>query len=123
MMDCTLLGRNDTASRSDFGRLADLVRAEIQARLGEGAPRICEVAEALGMQRWTLQRRLEREGINFFDLVDQMRSELAGQYLGQIDLPITDIALLLGYSETSAFTRACRRWYGAPPVKVRAAHA
>jgi AraC-like DNA-binding protein len=37
------------------------------------------------------------------------------------DLPLLDMALLLGFAEQSAFSRAFRRWFGAPPREYRAA--
>jgi AraC-like DNA-binding protein len=33
---------------------------------------------------------------------------------------VTDLAFLLGFSETSAFDRAFRRWTGLSPVEFRA---
>jgi AraC-like DNA-binding protein len=34
-------------------------------------------------------------------------------------MPIQYIAEVLGYSEVSAFTRACVRWFGLPPSRLR----
>ena len=48
-------------------------------------------------------------------MLDKIRSELAQRYLGDKHLSFTDIALLLGYSEQSAFTRAFKRWFGVTP--------
>jgi AraC-like DNA-binding protein len=46
-------------------------------------------------------------------------------YLEQRQLPLTEIALLLGYSELSAFSRAFTRWTGTSPRhyrRVKAGH-
>jgi len=96
-------------------RLVARVGAEILSRLPEGAPRLAQVAQALGLPRWTLQRRLLASGVTFSDLVDAPRRDLARTYLHQGGLPLADVAFSLGYSEQSAFTRAHRRWFGRPP--------
>jgi AraC-like DNA-binding protein len=46
---------------------------------------------------------------------------LAGQYLPDPTLSLIEIAFLLGFSEQSAFSRACRRWFGKPPSALRTA--
>jgi AraC-like DNA-binding protein len=51
-------------------------------------------------------------------LVEQTRRDLALHYLRQ-RLPISELAPLLGYSETSAFSRAFRRWFGVSPRQWR----
>ncbi|MDM9625007.1 AraC family transcriptional regulator [Rhizobium sp. S152] len=97
------------------------VVGEIRAQLPSGYPHIEDVAEALKMTRWTLQRRLAAEGQVFSTLVEETRRRLALLYLGQTHLTINDIASILGYSELSAFSRACVRWFDAAPSKMRAA--
>ncbi|WP_207460099.1 AraC family transcriptional regulator [Azospirillum sp. SYSU D00513] len=99
--------------------LLDRLKAEVRARLPEGCPYIEEVADALGMARWTLQRRLAEEGIVFSDLVEGVRRDLATLYIRQPHVPVADIAFLLGYSEVSAFSRAFRRWFGLSPMGMR----
>jgi AraC-like DNA-binding protein len=47
-------------------------------------------------------------GLN--DLVLVVRCELAPVFLVEQGLPITEMTLLLGYSERSAFSRAFRQW-------------
>jgi AraC-like DNA-binding protein len=99
--------------------LTDQVVGEIRAHLPAGYPHIEDVAEALQMTRWTLQRRLADQGEVFSDLVETTRMQLAEAHLGEPHMAIRDIADILGYSELSAFSRACVRWFKAPPSKVR----
>ncbi|MEO0035454.1 MAG: hypothetical protein RLZZ501_1477 [Pseudomonadota bacterium] len=99
--------------------LLDRVRAEIRSRLPEGEARVEIIAAALGMARWTLQRRLAGQGLAFSDLVDQVRRELAAAYLRQPHIPLSDLAFFLGYSELSAFTRAATRWFDLSPSQAR----
>jgi AraC-like DNA-binding protein len=77
------------------------------------------VATRLGMSRRTLTRHLEREGVTFKDLLEQARRELAYQYLSSHSTDIQQIAFMLGYSETAAFSRAFRRWSGQSPLEYR----
>ena len=51
--------------------------------------------------------------------LENTRRELAVRYLLDKTLSLTDIALLLGYSEQSAFNRAFKRWYQEPPKMYR----
>lgn len=99
--------------------LLDRVKAEVRARLPEGYPYVEDIADALGVARWTLQRRLTDAGLSFSDLVEQVRRDLAAVYIRQRHVPIADIGHLLGYSEVSAFSRAFRRWFGVSPLGMR----
>jgi len=98
------------------------VRAQVRDLLGEGYPCLEQVAHNLRMPSWTIQRRLGESGLTFSSLVDTVRQELALYYLQQSTLPISELALALGYSEISAFSRAFRRWYGVSPIQWRQAH-
>ena len=69
----------------------------------------------------TLQRRLIQAGTSFRAELNLVRHELAVLYLRDSRLHIADIALLLGYSEHSAFTRAYREWTGRTPQEEREA--
>jgi len=53
--------------------------------------------------------------------VDRARLEQAAKYLAEPTFLLSQIAGLLGYSEQSAFNRACRRWFACTPQQVRAA--
>jgi AraC-like DNA-binding protein len=68
----------------------------------------------------TLQRRLDARGLTWQQLLDQTRAGLAREYLRDRSLSLGDIALLLGFSEQSAFNRAYRRWTGTTPRRARA---
>lgn len=99
--------------------LALRVQGMVLKRLAEGAPRICSVASGLGLSVRTLTRRLAEEGHTFTDIVDELRQHLALRYLGDRRQSVSQIALLLGYAEVSAFVRAVRRWTGASPTELR----
>lgn len=87
--------------------------------LHEGSPTLEHVAKRLAMSPRTLQRRLAEMELSFQHLLDRTRAELARGYLLQGNLTLSEIALLLGYSEQSAFNRAFKRWTGQTPKSVR----
>ncbi|MBK1897043.1 AraC family transcriptional regulator [Chryseobacterium paridis] len=64
----------------------------------------------------TLQRKLKNEEINFQQLADEARKNLALMYLRNNSFQITEISGMLGYNEVSAFIRAFKRWTGHSPA-------
>lgn len=79
----------------------------------------CRIAGMLGIQERTLNRRLSRLGTSFEAIRDEVRRNLAYRYLVRADLPLTEIAGRLGYSELAVLSRSCRRWFGVPPGQLR----
>jgi AraC-like DNA-binding protein len=105
-------------ARDDLGVAFRLRRSLRILLLAQGAS-ADQVAKLLLMHRRTLNRRLKAEGTTFQELLDEVRFEAACQLLDSARTPITEIAASLGYAETSAFSRAFRRWSGATPVERR----
>jgi AraC-like DNA-binding protein len=87
--------------------------------LPHGRAKLSEVARQLGMSSRTLSRKLRDEGLTYAEILDQLRSALAKRYLGDRDLPVTQIAWLLGYQEVSSLTHAFKRWTGTTPREFR----
>jgi AraC-like DNA-binding protein len=85
----------------------------------DGKPTIEEVARYIKMSSRTLHRRLEERGLVFKDLLQKTRQQLAQQYLKEGRLTLSEIALLLGYSEQSAFSRAFKQWLGITPLRFQ----
>ncbi len=106
------------AERLDLGAAAsDLeqaVRARLRSLLPEGRADAASVARSLGMSERTLHRRLRAAGRSFGAVVDLFRESEAERLLGA-QAALSDVAARLGFSDQSAFTRAFRRWKGAPP--------
>lgn len=92
----------------------------ILKRLPQGGAHIAAAARDLHVSVRTLQRRLGVRGLTWQGMLDRTREELAAQYLADESLALSDIALLLGFSEQSAFNRAFRRWTGKSPGQLRA---
>lgn len=81
--------------------------------------RLALVAEQLGLHERVLQRRLAERGSGFDTLLEGLRRDRAEHYLAERNMPFSQVAGLLGYSEQSVFNRACRRWYGVTPRQRR----
>ena len=94
----------------------------VAAEMSSGAPSIDEICDQLNLSRRTLQRRLKEHGIEFSTLIEDVRRELALSYMKESNYSMTEISLLVGYSESASFTRAFRRWTGQSPQQYRAAH-
>ena len=78
-----------------------------------------DIAALFSMHSRTLNRRLKAYDTSFKDLADKARYEIAQQLLENSELEITQIAAALDYADSSAFTRAFRRWSGITPSAWR----
>lgn len=107
------------AKLPDQESLLARVHRAIAASLASGDPGLGAVADQLGTTARTLQRRLSDAGTSHKQLLDDMRRDLALRYLKDPNLAVSEAALLLGYSETSAFHRAFKRWTGQSPSDFR----
>ena len=98
--------------------LANKVKAQIC--LGEnGYPNLEQVAESLHLTSRTLRRRLEKEGMSFKVLLEEVKCKDAIRILEQSDLEVQAVAERLGYSEHGNFTRAFKQWTGKSPSEYR----
>ena len=79
--------------------------------------RLVVVARAMSLHPRVLQRRLAESGTSFEEILDDVRREMAWQ-LSATGMQISQIARMLGYSEQSSYTRACRRWFGESPRQL-----
>ncbi len=77
------------------------------------------IADELHMTRRTLQRRLHAEGTHFHSLLQEARSQMALLHLRNSDLSILEVALLLGYTDHSSFTKAFKQWQKITPIEFR----
>ncbi|MDH4581578.1 AraC family transcriptional regulator [Pseudomonas sp. BN415] len=101
--------------------LLDQVRRLVLRLLPTQQCRLLLVAEQLGLHERTLQRHLAEQARTFEELVEEIRRERADFYLAERDIPLSQIAGMLGYSEQSVFNRACRRWFDVTPGARRKA--
>ncbi len=95
------------------------IRDAIVAQLDTGQVDIEHIAKQLALSSRSLQRKLQAQGTSFKQLLDDIRYELAQQYLKNDQLLLVDIAFLLGFAEQSSFQRAFKRWSGQTPKQFR----
>lgn len=103
------------ASRAMSARVARRIISELE----RGEPSLATVARHMAVSPRTLQRRLADEHTTFADVLDQTRRHVAQVYVGDHGLALTEVAYLLGFSEQSAFSRACQRWFNMSPRQLR----
>lgn len=77
------------------------------------------MARKLHMTTRTLRRKLTAENTNFQQLKDNVRRDMAINYLSQPNIRISQISNQLGFSEPAAFTRAFKQWTGVSPRDYR----
>ena len=109
--------------KADVSQLRTRVENAISSLLPHGRVLVEDVARSLGMSERTLARRLSDEGLNFTEILQQLRRDLAVRYLDDRKLHVSKIAWLLGFHEVSAFTHAFKRWTGKAPSQMRTAGA
>lgn len=109
------LGSNRRGGDGLFDKLCSVIRI----KLPEGYPSLEQIANELRLPVPLVQRALADHGLTYKEAVESMRRSLACMYLELRQLPLTEIAFLLGYSELSAFTRAFTRWTGVSPSHYR----
>ncbi len=77
------------------------------------------LADALHLTERTLRRRLDKDGITFQSLLDDVRRDEAVRLLDDHALTVAEIAERLGYSEPRSFRHAYRRWTGKTPRETQ----
>jgi AraC-like DNA-binding protein len=97
-------------SASDFR-----IQQAILQGLQKGLFQIEHIAEQVNMSVRQLQRQLQLQNTSFQERIQAIRKMMSEQYLEDPHLSLQDIALLLGYSEQSAFQRAFKQWTGLTP--------
>ena len=105
--------------RGDTSQLRTRVENAISSLLPHGRVLVEDVARSLGMSERTLARKLSDEGLNFTEILQQLRHDLAVRYLDDHKLHISKIAWLLGFNEVSSFTHTFKRWTGKTPSQMR----
>src|SRR5262249_37835414 len=107
--------------RGEMSQLRTRVENAISSLLPHGRMRAGDVARNLGMSERTLGRKLAEEGLNFTQILQQLRHDLAVRYLDEHNLHVSKTGWVLVFREVSAFTPAGKRWKGKPPSQWRPA--
>lgn len=96
----------------------DSVRFHLK-RIDGPLPRMSAVADAFNMSARTFRNRLRRHNTSFQALLDKERHEQAVHYLKSTDKSVKEIAYVLGFQESSNFSRVFKKWTGVTPLDYR----
>jgi len=79
-----------------------------------------DLAQVAGLDRFALCRRFKaRTGLSPLAYVHRSKVEAAGFLLEGTDLPLTEVALRLGYCDEFHFGKVFKKWRGVPPGRWR----
>lgn len=96
------------------------IRRALRTMVVSGGATESQISELLSVPARTLRRMLANEGTSFRALLEEVHLDVARQLLADSEMPTSEVAATLGYSDSSAFTRAFRRWTDSPPAAWRA---
>lgn len=106
-------------AQMDKSDILTQVRASFVELLPSGECSKDKVADRLNMSERTLQNKLAERNTTYRDLLNEIRQELAEQYMSQGVHSVSEVAYLVGFSEISSFSRAFRAWTGQSPSDFR----
>lgn len=95
------------------------VESALLEQLPHGEPSQADIARALHLSPRSLQRKLAEQQSSYKQVLDGTRREMALSYLRDRRYPVSEVTYLLGFSDTSSFARACKRWTGRTPTQLR----
>ncbi len=107
------------ASLPSLGQVSTQVRELLARGLRDGDTSLKVVAGKLAMSERNLQRQLKAENTTLKRIVEDLRRELATRYLKRPNLSVSEVAYMLGFSETAPFFRAFKKWTGKTPGDFR----
>ena len=113
---------NDLQARKTSSNVGEQVKNTLKRSLAGKRPTLSHVARELGLSARTLQRRLTDADINFQQVVEDTRRELARHYLKHGTVELNETAFLLGYEDANSFFRAFHAWEGISPGEWRTQH-
>lgn len=97
----------------------EITERAISPLLNGQTPTLEQVAQRINMAPWTVRRRLLEEGVNFQQVLNETRRDLAVSYVRDTALTLGEVAYLLGFGSPTAFQRAFKRWTGEAPGRYR----
>lgn len=103
----------------DPDSLATRIKHDLRQMPPDTWPETEGLAANLCISASTLRRRLAEEGQTYQGLKDSVRKELAIIWLAEPHISFAEIAVRLGFADTSSFYKAFRKWSGSNPGHYR----
>ena len=102
----------EAAMHAQGESVQDLCMQTIQALLPGGECSADQVARLLQMDRRTLHRQLASAGLSYSRLLEKVRVDLVKRHLAESDLPLGEVAGLLGFARASSFAHWFQAQFG-----------
>ena len=107
----------------EYDTLKEAVQSFCNENMSDPKLDITTTARVCRLHPKALSRKLSSEGTSFKAILDEQRRQYATTAIGEGKMTVTEIALRTGFTQTSNFTRAYRRWTGETPSRARAKQA
>lgn len=95
------------------------VQQHIEQRISDPKLGISQIASAMGLSKWKLQSLLHAYQTSVSEIREDIRQRLAIERVAATSDSVGTIAKALGYTNSSNFTRAFRKWTGKSPREIR----
>ncbi|WP_368565089.1 helix-turn-helix domain-containing protein [Acinetobacter bereziniae] len=102
--------------------LREIINLSIIKALESNDVKIQTIAKSLNTSPRLLQIDLQKNGLSFRNILNNLRQTLAKKYLKNRNLLVIEIAFLLGYKDQTSFNRAFKTWTGVSPSEWRKRH-
>lgn len=97
------------------------IRSLLSNSLSSGClPSYEEISEMLNMSSSSLRRRLQKEGVSYQSLKDDVRRDIAIEQLLYGDAKISSVSEYLGFADPGSFVRSFKQWTGYTPAQYQA---
>jgi AraC-like DNA-binding protein len=107
------------AALPEQGLVSSQVREVLVRQLQGGETSLRFIAKKLALSERSLQRQLRAENTTLKGITEELRRELATCYLSRNEFTVSEVAYMLGFSETAPFFRAFKKWTGLTPGDFR----
>jgi len=111
--------REQLAKLKSRNSLVAQAKTRLRALMVQGNPSREALAELMGTSGRHLARLLEKEGSSYRDLLDELRLEMAQNYLRDYTQTVEDVAQRLNFQESHSFIRWFRQLAGTTPGDYR----
>jgi len=109
----------DELERSRKQDIVHQVSMLVRDLLPKGTCSLKNVAQLMGLKERALQRRLNKDDSSFQQVLDQLRKQMAKEFLDSPDTNVTNLAQILGYADLSTFSKAFKLWFGVSPSRYK----